>query len=463
MNRGPKEIIALSENTQRLTRSLSYQASHDALTGLFNRREFERLLARQIKLQREEEDGKSSILGYIDLDHFKVVNDTCGHAAGDELLTQVARLLQSSVRASDTVARLGGDEFAVLLTSCDLPTALKLFNKMRNTIMDVRYQWGEEVYRISASMGVTKINGSSAVLEDVVNAADTACKVAKDAGRDRVHVFEVGDDVLAQKRNEMLWVNQLNNAIDEDRFVLHRQFIVPLKGDTNSRSHYEILLRLRSPEGDLIFPNDFLHMAERYHLGPRLDRWVVNVVIDWLIANPKELSALETCAINLSGQSMASKDLLEFIVEKISSTKFPAEKICFEITETAVISDVDNAQKFIEDLRFLGCRFALDDFGSGLSSFAYLKTLDVDTIKIDGVFVKDMLTDPVNLATVKSIAEVAKAVNKKLIAEYVETEEIVNELKAIGIDYAQGYYFNKPQAFISQEEPKISAVTVVSS
>ncbi len=446
VDRGPQEIIALSKNTQRLTRSLSYQATHDALTGLFSRREFERLLAQQIALQHDVKGGKPSVLCYIDLDHFKVVNDTCGHAAGDELLAQVARLLQAGVRTSDTVARLGGDEFAILLAGCDLPTALEVCNKIRNTIMDVRYQWDDEVYRISASMGITEINNHSAALEDVVNAADTACKVAKDAGRDRVHVFEVGDDVLAQKRTEMLWVNQLNNAIDENRFELHRQFIVPLQSGIDDCPCYEILLRLKSSEGNLIFPNEFLHVAERYHLGARLDRWVVNAVIDWLIANPRELEALGVCSINLSGQSMASKDLLEFIVEKISSTKFPAKKICFEITETAVITDIDNARQFIEDLRFLGCRFALDDFGSGLSSFGYLKTLDVDVIKIDGIFVKDMLTDPVNLATVKSITEVAKALNKKLVAEFVETEAIANELKAIGVDYAQGYHFSKPHA-----------------
>ncbi len=448
VDRGPLEIIELSENTKRLTNSLSYEATHDALTDLFNRREFERLLARHLHGQADNSKDLSYVLCYIDLDHFKVVNDTCGHAAGDELLAQVAGILQSGIRAVDYVARLGGDEFAILLVGCDLNHGLEICNKIRSDIIDVRYHWSGEVYRISASIGITEFTNSDGklTLEDVVNAADTACKVAKDSGRDRVHAFEVRDEELARKRHEMLWVNQINSAIDNDRFILQRQFIMPLQTDESADSHYEILLRLKSPEDRIIYPNDFLPITERYHLGARLDRWVVNAVIDWLCSHPLELNKLQTCAINLSGQSIASQDLLNFIISKLQSSRFPSRKLCFEITETAAITDIDNARNFIKVLKAQGCRFALDDFGSGLSSFAYLKSLDVDIIKIDGVFVKDMLNDSVNLATVKSISQLAKAVNKQIIAEFVENKGIADALADMGIDYGQGYYFSKPQA-----------------
>lgn len=442
---GPIEVLELSKNTQRLTNSLSYQASHDALTGLNNRREFNRVLMRYSDVGDEP---LTHVLCFVDLDHFKVVNDTCGHAAGDELLAQVARLIQTCVRSTDVVARLGGDEFAILLTSCDVSDGRVICNDIRKAIEDVRYQWDEKVYRISASIGLTLIDAGTSSIEDILNAADTACKMAKDSGRNRVHTFDVGDATLADKRHEMLWINQINNALEMKRIVLHRQSIVGLQHQNSSDTHYEILLRLKASDGQLIYPNQFLPLVERYHLGPRLDREVVSAAFDWLAAHPQELERLGTCAINLSGQSIASNDLLNFIIERLQQTGLPAEKICFEITETAAITDLENARQFIAGLKALGCRFALDDFGSGLSSFAYLKTLDVDVIKIDGMFVKDMMTDAVNLATVKSINEVARALGKQTIAEFVENEEIANELASIGVDFAQGYYFHKPSLLV---------------
>ncbi|MGY8871785.1 MAG: EAL domain-containing protein [Pseudomonadales bacterium] len=268
------------------------------------------------------------------------------------------------------------------------------------------------------------------------------------SGRNRVHTFDVGDATLADKRHEMLWINQINNALDKKRIVLHRQSIIGLNHSNRSDKHYEILLRLKASDGQLIYPNKFLPLVERYHLGPRLDREVVSATFDWLATHPQELAVLNTCAINLSGQSIACQDSLSFIITKLKQTGLPAEKICFEITETAAITDLENARQFIASLKALGCQFALDDFGSGLSSFAYLKTLDVDIIKIDGMFVKDMMTDAVNLATVKSINDVARALGKQTIAEFVESEDIAGKLEAIGVDFAQGYYFDKPSLLV---------------
>ncbi|SFG84565.1 putative bifunctional diguanylate cyclase/phosphodiesterase [Neptunomonas qingdaonensis] len=445
VTRGPKEIVELSDHTQRLTNSLKYQAAHDALTNLSNRREFSRTLSRYAHVTDE---SVSHVLCFVDLDHFKAVNDTCGHAAGDELLAQVAQVLQSGVRLTDAVARLGGDEFAILLTSCNLQQGREICDDIRKAILDVRYQWGEDIYRISASIGLTLIDVNTPSVEDILNAADTACKVAKDSGRNRLHIFEVGDQTLADKRHDMLLINQINNALDTKHIVLHRQPIIPLHQKHSVKKHYEILLRLKSSDGTLIYPNQFLPLVERFHLGPRLDREVVGAALDWLSEHPAELEALETCAINLSGQSIASHDSLNFIVDKLQQTGLPAEKFCFEITETAAITDLANARQFIAGLKALGCRFALDDFGSGLSSFAYLKTLDVDIIKIDGMFVKDMMADAVNLATVKSINEVANALGKQTVAEFVESEVIAKELRSIGVNYAQGYYYNKPSLLV---------------
>lgn len=446
---GPYEVRQLSDTARRLTENLSYQASHDALTDLYNRRKFEAILKsnRRELTAQDGMDERSHVLCYIDLDHFKVVNDTCGHAAGDELLAQVATILKNGVRRSDSVARLGGDEFAIFLSDCDLPTALELCNKIRNQIVDIRYHWEDSVYQISASMGITEMSSDTGCTEEVLNAADTACKRAKDSGRDRVYVFDVSDRTLARKRRDLLWLNQITSALDNDRFVLYRQFIVPLSDAAETAGkHFEILIRLNSSEGRLIFPDEFLPVVERYNLGPKLDRWVINAAIDWLIESPEELANLNTCAINLSGQSLASTDLLEFVRTKLSETGFPAEKLCFEITETAAITDLENAQEMIDSLRSLGCKFALDDFGSGLSSFAYLQNLNVDIIKIDGAFVKSMIDDQVNRATVKSINDVAKAIGKRTVAEFVETQEISNELKELGVDYAQGYHYSKPEA-----------------
>lgn len=451
ITRGAKEVIELSNNTQRLTHSLSYQATHDPLTDLLNRRQFERVLTQQLNRLQEEKNNIRSFLCYLDLDHFKVVNDSCGHAAGDELLEQVARLLQSGIRSTDTVARVGGDEFVILLADYGQNAALDICNQIRDVITKIRYHWNDNVYQISASIGIVEVTSKCQTIHYALNAADTACSIAKTTGRDRIHVFDLEDEILATKHNEMVLVNQVTNAIEENQFELHRQDIIPLQKTENDHSHFEILLRMISPSGKLIYPNDFLPLVEKYQLGARLDQWVINATIDWLLANPKELHNTETCAIKLSGQSLGSDRIQEKIAKKLSETRFPAEKLCFEITETAAISDLHHAQEFINTFKTLGCKFALDDFGTGLSSFSYLKSLDVDIIKIDGSFVKEMTTDSVSMATVKSINEVAEALGKKTIAEFVENEEISRELTKLGVDYAQGYHFSKPKP-LSQKQ-----------
>ncbi len=447
--KGPAEVLELSDCLTKLTGTLTYQARHDPLTNLFNRREFERQLLEIVYKANNEEISARSVLCYLDLDLFKAVNDTCGHEAGDELLKMVASILKKNIRSTDIVARIGGDEFCTLLIGCNMEIAMKICHQVRADIENLRFHWEDQVFRISVSTGLTYISGNGEDPLSVLNAADAACRVAKETGRNKIHVFDLDDRALSLKRHEMLKVNQLNLAIDEGRFTLFRQLIVPLADTANDRNHYEILIRMQSPDKDPIPPGTFLPLVERYHLGARLDQLVIDMVFDWLTKHPADLAKLELCSINLSGQSIGSQDILDLVITKLEETGIPGEKICFEITETAAITDLDNAKIFIHKLRALGCRFALDDFGSGISSFGYLKNLPVDFIKIDGSFIKDILNDEVDRATVKSISEVARTCDKQTIAEFVESKEIAESLKPLGIDFAQGYHFGKPEPLTS--------------
>jgi len=449
---GPRETQQLSNNLTTLTTTLSYQANHDPLTSLHNRRAFQRILINAVS--DANVSGESNILCYIDLDRFKMVNDTCGHAAGDKLLIKVATLLQDNVRDSDRVARLGGDEFAILLNGCTTSTGLKICNKIRNAISDIRFLWEEEIFTISASIGITPFTNTDANTknrpQEILNTADMACKQAKETGRDNVQLFDVSSEIINKKRDEIAWVNKLNTAIEQGHFVLFKQNIVPIGNTQESGSHFEILIRMMATDGSLLPPGVFIPIAERYHLGTRLDKWIVNATIEWFLAHPAELDKLSMCSINLSGQSVGNKGMRKFIINKLHTANFPAEKLCFEITETAAVTDLSNAHLLINELRALGCKFSLDDFGSGLSSFAYLKELPVDIIKIDGAFVKDMMSDKVNTATVEAINGVAKAVGKQTIAEFVEDADTVLELEKIGVDFAQGYYFHNPEPLKDQ-------------
>jgi len=458
---GPKETQQLSNNLTALTNTLSHQANHDSLTNLYNRRAFQRILTNSVT--DANDSGTSNILCYIDLDRFKMVNDTCGHYAGDKLLVEVAELLQDNVRDSDIVARLGGDEFAILLVGCKSSTGQRISNKILNSIRDIRFAWEDEIFTISASIGITLFTGTDTNTsnrpQELINTADMACKQAKESGRDNVQIFDVSDEIISKKRNEIHWVNKLNTALEQNHFVLFKQNIVPIGATHKNGDHFEILIRMMANDGSLLPPGDFIPIAERYHLGARLDKWVVNAVIEWFLAHPVELNKLSMCSINLSGQSIGNKSIQKFIINKLHATNFPTEKLCFEITETAAVTDLTNAHQLIDELRALGCKFSLDDFGSGLSSFAYLKDLPVDTIKIDGSFIQDMMSDKVSLATVEAINGVAKAVGKQTIAEFVETLETVKELEKIGVDFAQGYYFHKPEPLKDQAMVKLNVTS----
>jgi diguanylate cyclase (GGDEF)-like protein/PAS domain S-box-containing protein len=420
-------------------RQLSYHASHDALTGLVNRREFERRLERILTTALAEE---SHAVVYLDLDQFKVVNDTCGHVAGDELLRQVGAVLVSQVRKRDTLARLGGDEFGVLLEHCQQGQALRIAHQMRAALQDLRFVWQDRGFTIGASIGLVPIGPGVDTVATVFRAADNACYAAKDQGRNRVHLYEPDDHELAQRHGEMQWVPRIQEALAESRFTLFYQPILPL-GEPG-RAHGEVLLRLLDRDDDLIFPSAFIPAAERYNQMQAIDRWVIRSVFAAL-RNPDTVMPPGSVAINLSGQSLSDRQFLEFVEQQIEACAVVLERICFEITETAAISNLSSAKRFFSALKPRGCRFALDDFGSGLSSFAYLKTLPVDFLKIDGGFVKDMLRDPIDHAMVEAIHRIGHVMGLQTIAESVEDEKILARLKTMGVNYAQGYAVGRPR------------------
>ncbi|MCI0733938.1 MAG: EAL domain-containing protein [Methylococcaceae bacterium] len=428
--------------SRMLSQELEYLASHDALTGLVNRREFERRLERVLETAQHEQSFHA--LCYVDLDQFKVVNDTCGHPAGDELLNQLGTVLQNQVRQRDTLARLGGDEFGVLMEHCSLQQAEIVANKIRLAVAEFRFTWEGRSFNIGASIGVVPIDASSGTITELLVKADSACYAAKDMGRNRIHVYSEDDLDLAKRRGEMQWVSRIHEAIEKNRFVLYAQPIVPLGLEDGQGKHCEILTRMVSEEGQLILPGAFFPASERFNLSPRLDRWVVENTLNWLASNPERLSGLSMCSINLSGHSLGDEEFQNFVTELLGRLNIPPEKICFEITETAAISNLTRAIHFIRALKEQGCRFALDDFGSGLSSFAYLKNLPVDYLKIDGMFITDILDDPIDFAMVRSINEIGQLMGKKTIAEFVESDAIRHKLQQIGVNYIQGYAVGPP-------------------
>ncbi len=428
--------------SRELNRRLSYHASHDVLTGLVNRREFENRLERALRSAKARET--SYALCYLDLDQFKIVNDTCGHSAGDALLGQVGQLLKSKVRWRDTLSRLGGDEFGVLLEACSLDEALRTAEGLREAVRNCRFQWEDRTFRLGVSIGVVPIAPENEDVASVLSAADSACQAAKEQGRNRVHCFEENDIDLMRRRREMQWAARINTALEEGRFDLYRQAIRPLQSDEPGL-HYEILLRMRDEQGKIITPDNFIAAAERYGLTPSIDRWVVENTLRWLVSEADERDKLAMCSINLSGQSLGDDKFLPFVIEQFHRTGLDARRICFEITETAAIASFSQANRFIQALKELGCKFALDDFGTGLSSFGYLKHFPVDFLKIDGSFVKEILHDPIDREMVRSINEIGHLTNKKTIAEFAENEDIITMLRNLGVDYAQGYGVARPQ------------------
>ncbi len=428
--------------SRELNRRLSYHASHDILTGLVNRRELENRLERALKSARARET--SYALLYLDLDQFKIVNDSCGHNAGDALLGQLGALLKSKIRWRDTLARLGGDEFGVLLESCSLEEAMNSAETLRMAIGDYKFVWEERNFRLGVSIGVVPITADNEDVAALLSAADSACAAAKEAGRNRIHSFQENDIDLMRRRREMQWAARINNALEEDRFELFRQTIQPLQA-AEEGAHYEILLRMRDENGGIISPGLFIEAAERYGITPNIDRWVIRSAFRWLVSEADERERLALCSINLSGQSFGDEKFLPFVIDQFQMSGIDATKICFEITETAAIASYSQANRFINALKELGCKFALDDFGTGLSSFGYLKHFPVDFLKIDGSFVKEILHDPIDREMVRSINEIGHLTGKKTIAEFAENEEIITMLRGMGIDYAQGYGVSEPK------------------
>jgi diguanylate cyclase (GGDEF)-like protein/PAS domain S-box-containing protein len=428
--------------SRELNRRLSYHASHDILTGLVNRAEFESRLERALKSAKARE--ASYALCYLDLDQFKIVNDSCGHSAGDALLGQLGALLKAKIRWRDTLARLGGDEFGVLLESCSLDEAMKTAEVLRVAIGEFKFMWDDRSFRLGVSIGVVPITADNEDVAALLSAADSACAAAKEAGRNRIHSFQENDIDLMRRRREMQWAARINNALEDNRFELFRQTIQPLQTQEDG-AHYEILLRMRDETGGIIAPGLFIEAAERYSITPNIDRWVIRNAFRWLVSEADERERLVLCSINLSGQSLGDEKFLPFVVEQFQMSGLDATKICFEITETAAIASYSQANRFINALKELGCKFALDDFGTGLSSFGYLKHFPVDFLKIDGSFVKEILHDPIDREMVRSINEIGHLTGKQTIAEFAENEEIITMLKGMGIDYAQGYGVSEPK------------------
>lgn len=435
----------MQERILEATAKLAYQASHDMLTGLANRREFEGRLERA--LQSAKQHDRVHALCYMDLDQFKVVNDTCGHGAGDELLRRLTVLLQHCVRDRDTLARLGGDEFGVLLENCPVSKAHEVAELMLQTVQDFRFVWKDKTFVIGVSIGLVSISQESESVASILSCADASCYAAKDKGRNRIHVYRMEDAELLRRHGEMEWVSRITKALEEDHLRLYFQRIVPLNARQDGGMHFEILVRMANGDNEPILPMAFIPAAERYMLMPAIDRWVVKNTFQLChdACESHRPGGFSTCTINLSGASLCDEHFLKFVQEQFAAYNVPPDAICFEITETAVISNLSDAINFINQLKRMGCSFSLDDFGSGLSSFTYLKNLPVDYLKIDGAFVKDMAHDPIDFAMVEAINKIGQVMGLQTIAEFVESEAILQRLREIGVDYVQGYWIEPPR------------------
>ena len=420
--------------------ALRHQASHDELTGLVNRREFERRLSAAVApLPDQREPGA---LLYLDLDQFKIVNDTCGHHAGDELIRRVADTIRAAVRSSDTIGRLGGDEFGLLLPACAPAAALSIAETIRSNLSELRFSWGRRTFLVGASIGVVMLERGFGTVAEALSAADSACYLAKDSGRNRVQVFRQEDRQIQLRAEEMNWVVRLEDALEHSRFELFAQEIRPIAGPKLDTS-YEILLRLRDEDGRLIEPMEFLPAAERYGLMKRLDRWVIERTIQRLGA-VRDVATMPRLAVNLSAASLGDGELLGFISSRLREHEVAPHRLGFEVTETAAISELAAAELLLESLRKLGCSIGLDDFGSGMSSFGYLRRLPIDYVKIDGEFVQAMNKDPVKRAIVASMHQIARVMGLRTVAEHVEGDAVLALLREIGVDYAQGFAIGMP-------------------
>lgn len=425
---------------RKMANEISFRATHDGLTGLLNRGEFEQRMKKFINNHREP-DSLNALM-FIDLDQFKVINDTCGHAAGDAVLKEVSNIMRHFVRQTDVVARIGGDEFAIILAKCGADKALEIANAICKAVEQYRFYSNEQRFQIGASIGLVMIDKHWTSLNELIQAADNACLEAKRTGRNRVHLHIDDDLSLANHKDSVQWASRITQAIEDDGFVLFAQRIMPL--DEEGLEHAEILVRLKSDQGDLIPPGAFMPAAERFHLISRVDRWVLRNTFDWLHRNQAFLNHVESLSINLSGQSLVDLTFHEFANQIANDIKIDYTKICFEITETSAVTNILDAKKFIDRMRQYGIQFSLDDFGSGASSFGYLRNFPVSYLKIDGQFIKDLLENEIGQATVKCITEVAKITHTKTIAEWVDNDDVEALLKKMGVNFTQGYLKHKP-------------------
>ncbi|NGX15162.1 EAL domain-containing protein [Wenzhouxiangella sp. XN24] len=430
-----------------LTRQMSYQASHDPLTGLVNRREFERRLEEALKTGRS---GGGHVLCYLDLDRFKAVNDTSGHMAGDNMLREIAGILKEQIRDSDIVARVGGDEFGLLLVGCPLDKARQIADDVCGAIRDYRFVWRDKIFSVGASIGLVQIGPESGSIEDTLSAADSACYVAKQQGRGRIHVYSSRDEAVARQRGEIIWLQRLQTALKENRFELHIQPIVAVDGRPDGGPACEVLLRLRDGDGVECQPVDFMQAAERYHLMPSVDRWVLQATFAAVGAGALKLPAGRSVAVNVSSQTLADPQFLEFVVECLDRSGVRAEQVCFELSESTVAANMSHTSRFVAVLHGLGCTFALDDFGSGLGSFANLKQLSMDYLKIDGSFIRGLGSDDVSIAMVTAMIELARTLGIKVVAEHVETEQAFDLVRALKVDFVQGYAVGRPVALAAK-------------
>jgi len=434
----------MRENIDQATARLVYQASHDSLTGLINRREFEQRLERALlsALQQNREHA----LCYMDLDQFKVINDSCGHVAGDELLRQLALLLKDNLRERDTLARLGGDEFALLLENCSVQDALEVADAFRAEVQRFRFKWEDRIFAVGMSVGIVAINRDSDTVASLLSAADAACYVAKERGRNRIHLYEIRDLDLVRHRGEMQWVTRIHRALEEHRLHLFWQEIRPAEGGGGGARHVELLLRMLDDDGSEILPMAFIPAAERYSIMPALDTWVIEETMR-LCKRYLSAGQEQDClfAVNLSGASLKDPAFRNMLLAHLQENPAMGPHLCFEITETAAIGNLVVVNEFIEAMREFRCRFALDDFGSGLSSFTYLKNLKVDFLKIDGAFVRDIAKNPVDRSMVEAIHRIGHQMGLKTVAEYVDSDQALAVLRQIGVDYVQGNGVHCPE------------------
>lgn len=439
--KGYRGVIRSITEEKALLERIAYDAKHDSLTGLVNRNEFDRQLKRVLKKAIDTEED--SILCYLDLDHFKVVNDAAGHRAGDQLLIRFAHILEDKVRATDSVARLGGDEFGIILERCPLENAIKVCEDILRGISQYVFEWDAQSFKIGVSIGIAMITDKSENEALIMSQADMACYRAKELGRNQMHVAHTDDTAIIERSSEFAYVSAITDALNNDRLFLMCQPIVSVKQKNKQVLHYEVLSRIIDVKDNIIQPNEFIRVAERYGMISSIDRFVIKKAFQYHL---KEHNGSDVImSINLSGNTVSDPYILDFIISELQKTNIKPSCICFEITETAAISSITKAIHVIKELKAIGVKFALDDFGSGLSSFSYLKDLPVDFLKIDGAFVKNIVNNEKDRAIVHSINEVAKVMGMKTIAEFVENEEILNILEEIGVDYAQGYGIGKPE------------------